>query len=60
VSAFPAVLDYDSFEMAVEDARRIMPNRDIAQLLRNDPDMIMSLMKGKNLIVYDHFENPFS
>ena len=54
------MLDYDSFEMAMDDAKRIMPNQDIAQLLRNDPDMIMSLMKGKNLIVYDHFDNPFS
>ena len=54
------VLDYECFEMAMQDAKRIMPQSDMTQLLRNDPDVIMSLMKGKSMIVYDHFDNPWS
>ena len=60
VSAYPMVLDYECFEMAMQDAKRIMPQSDMTQLLRNDPDVIMSLMKGKSMIVYDHFDNPWS
>jgi hypothetical protein len=44
----------------VQDAQRIMPSSDITQLLRNDPDVIMSLVKGKGLIPYDQFDNPWS
>lgn len=53
IEAFPAVLDVDDFERALEDARRMLPNMDVNSVLRSDPDMILSLQKGKNLIPYD-------
>lgn len=46
--------------MALEDARRIMPGVDVAAMLRSNPDTILSLFKGKNLIPYDEFKNPFT
>lgn len=104
--AFPAVLDVDDFERALEvgeiryfcrplrgpprccqanharlglqpdppahttatqllshpsqDATRIMPGMDVAAMLRANPDMVMSLMKGKHLITYDQIANPFT
>ncbi|WIA10616.1 hypothetical protein OEZ85_010798 [Tetradesmus obliquus] len=60
VEGFPLVLDVDDFELALEDAKRIMPGMDITQMLRSNPDMILSLQKGKNLIPYDQIDNPWS
>jgi len=60
VEAFPMVLDVEEFEMALADAKRIMPNMDVQQMLRTSPDMILSLQKGKNLIPYDQIANPWS
>ena len=57
------VLDYASFEEAVQDAKRIgliSSLSDITQLLRKDPEVILSLMKGKNMIIYDQIDNPWS
>jgi len=64
------------FERAVEDAFRLLPSlqrfadrggvRDpqgadaLAQLLRNDPDKVISLMKGSCLITYCQVGNPFT
>lgn len=45
---------------ALQDAKRIMPGIDVAQMLRSNPDMVLSLQKGKNLIPYDQIENPWS
>lgn len=36
-----------------QDAKRMMPNLDVAQTLRTNPDMILMLVKGKSLIPYD-------
>lgn len=58
--AFPAVLDVDDFERALDDARRLMPGADVAAMLRADPGLVMSLMKGKHLITYDQIDNPFT
>lgn len=44
----------------LQDAKRIMPGMDITQMLRSNPDMILSLQKGKNLIPYDQIDNPWS
>lgn len=60
VEIFPVVLDVDSFEVALADARRLMPNVDVVKMLRNEPQMILSLIKGKNLIPYDELANPWS
>ncbi|KAG1665034.1 hypothetical protein FOA52_003209 [Chlamydomonas sp. UWO 241] len=60
VQAFPLVLDYDTFEMAIEDLSRIMPGVDLSTLLRSNPGMIMGLAKGKALIPYDQVANPWS
>jgi uncharacterized protein YlzI (FlbEa/FlbD family) len=37
-----------------------MPNLDVAAMLRSNPDMVLSLMKGKHLINYDQLDNPFT
>ena len=58
-SLFPQVLDAGDFIRAVEDFKRIMPDRDLALQLRSEPDLILQLMKGKNLIPYDQVSNPF-
>ncbi|KXZ47268.1 hypothetical protein GPECTOR_36g120 [Gonium pectorale] len=60
VEMFPLVLDVECFEMALEDARRIMPGMDVTAMLRSNPDVILSLVKGKNLIPYDQISNPWS
>lgn len=60
VEAYPLVLDVEDFEMALADAKRIMPHIDAQQMLRSNPDMILSLQKGKNLIPYDQIANPWS
>jgi len=36
----------------------MLPGTDVGALLRNDPDVVLSLQKGVNLIPYDEFENP--
>ncbi|KAG2446366.1 hypothetical protein HXX76_000952 [Chlamydomonas incerta] len=60
VETFPLVLDVECFEMALEDARRIMPGINVTSMLRNNPDVILSLVKGKNLIPYDQISNPWA
>lgn len=37
----------------MQDAKRLMPQMDIAQTLRTNPDLVLSFQKGKNLIPYD-------
>jgi uncharacterized protein YlzI (FlbEa/FlbD family) len=37
-----------------------MPGLDVAAMLRANPNMVLSLMKGKHLITYDQIDNPFS
>jgi hypothetical protein len=46
--------------LLLQDAERIMPGIDVANMLRSNPDMILSLQKGKNLIPYDQIDNPWS
>ncbi|PNW77033.1 hypothetical protein CHLRE_10g419500v5 [Chlamydomonas reinhardtii] len=60
VETFPLVLDVECFEMALEDAKRIMPGINVTSMLRNNPDVILSLVKGKNLIPYDQISNPWA
>jgi len=36
-----------------QDTKRLMPTLDVAAMLRSNPDMVLSMMKGKHLIVYD-------
>ena len=43
-----------------QDAKRLMPGLDVAAMLRANPNMVLSLMKGKHLITYDQIDNPFS
>jgi hypothetical protein len=46
--------------LLLQDAARIMPGIDVTSMLRSNPDMILSLQKGKNLIPYDQIDNPWS
>jgi hypothetical protein len=74
VEAFPVVLSARGveFERAVEDAFRLLPALQrfargspeaadaLAQLLRQDPDKVIGMMKGSCLITYDQVSNPFT
>jgi hypothetical protein len=53
VEYYPQVLDIDDFELALQDAKRLMPKMDVAHTLRTNPEMVLSFQKGKNLIPYD-------
>jgi hypothetical protein len=53
VEYYPQVLDLDDFELALKDAKRLMPKMDVAHTLRTNPEMVLSFQKGKNLIPYD-------
>jgi hypothetical protein len=49
----PSILSVESFKQAVEDARRLMPGADIENMLLTDPDFVLSLQKGTDMIPYD-------
>lgn len=49
----PSVLSIDSFKQAVADARRLMPSANIENMLETDPDFVLSLQKGSDMIPYD-------
>lgn len=49
----PIMMDIDCFEEAVKDAYRMMDDIDIQNLMARDPDLILSLQKGSNMIPYD-------
>jgi len=42
-----------AYGAALQDAKRLMPQMDIAQTLRSNPELVLSFQKGKNLIPYD-------
>ena len=57
----PSILSVDSFKQAVEDARHLMPSADVENMLLTDPDFVLSLQKGTDMIPYDAVpENPWS
>lgn len=58
VQAHPLLLDVRSLQVALDDARRIMPGQDVIAMMGANPDLILSLVKGKNLVPYDQLENP--
>lgn len=37
----------------VQDAKRLMPQMDVAHTLRTNPEMVLMNLKGKHLIPYD-------
>lgn len=46
--------------LSMQDAARMLPGMDVVDMLRRQPDTILSLVKGKNLIPYDAISNPWS
>ncbi|MEW5301569.1 MAG: hypothetical protein WDW36_004422 [Sanguina aurantia] len=58
VQSHPLLLDVQSLEVALEDARRMMPGQDVVAMMGSNPGLILSLVKGKNLVPYDQLENP--
>lgn len=52
----PTMLDIEELKVAVEEAKRIMPNLDIQQAMGSDPHLILSFQRGSQLIPYDQFE----
>ena len=56
----PSVLSVDRFKAAVQDARRLMPGVHIESIMMSDPDFVLSLQKGTDMIPYDAIpENPW-
>lgn len=54
------MLSIDSFQRAVEDARRLVPNLDVEAKLMTEPDFVLSLQRGGDLIPYDPVpDNPW-
>ena len=53
VEEHPSPLDIATFQEAVREAKRIMPDLDVANVLNTNPSMIFSFQKGSNLIPYD-------
>ncbi|MEW5319146.1 MAG: hypothetical protein WDW38_010315 [Sanguina aurantia] len=58
VQSHPLLLDVQSLEVALEDARRMIPGQDVVAMMGSNPGLILSLVKGKNLVPYDQLENP--
>lgn len=56
----PIMMDIKCFEEAVEDAYRMMGDIDIQNLMARDPNLILSLQKGSNMIPYDEVPGPKS
>ena len=46
VEQYPSVLDVASFEQAVNEAKRMMPNLDVAHTVSTNPSMIFSFQKA--------------
>eukprot|EP00892_Ulva_mutabilis_P006787 jgi/Ulvmu1/4480/UM002_0205.1 len=56
----PSILSVDTFMAAVQDARRLMPGIHIESLMMSQPDFVLSLQKGTDMIPYDPIpENPW-
>lgn len=56
----PSVLSVESFKAAVADARRLMPQLNIESMMMSDPDFVLSLQKGTDMIPYDAIpDNPW-
>ncbi|KAK9810417.1 hypothetical protein WJX72_010391 [[Myrmecia] bisecta] len=53
VEEHPSMLDVDSFELALAEAKRLMPNLDITNALNTNPSIIFSCQRGSQLIPYD-------
>eukprot|EP00210_Caulerpa_lentillifera_P000947 g917.t1 len=53
VEQYPMLLNVESFEEAIRDARRLIPYCNFEQIMQTNPSMILSLQKGKDMIPYD-------
>ncbi|CAD7699318.1 unnamed protein product [Ostreobium quekettii] len=54
VERHPVVLDVPGFEEAMADVRRMMgEGTDVEELLARNPDIILALQKGEDMIPYD-------
>eukprot|EP01026_Neomeris_dumetosa_P026986 TRINITY_DN2196_c0_g1_i16.p3 TRINITY_DN2196_c0_g1~~TRINITY_DN2196_c0_g1_i16.p3 ORF type:complete len:150 (-),score=21.40 TRINITY_DN2196_c0_g1_i16:1039-1437(-) len=49
----PVVLNFQSFKQALEDAKRMMPQQDLQVALIRDPQLVLSLQRGADMIPYD-------
>lgn len=47
------MLETKSFKEAVQEARRLMPNLDIADALNQNPEIIFSTQRHESMIPYD-------
>lgn len=54
------MLSVDSFKKAVRDARTLLPGLHLEHILRTEPDFVLSLQKGTDMIPYDAVpDNPW-
>lgn len=49
----PSMLDIEELRVAMEEAKRIMPNLDLQKAMGSDPHLVLSFQRGTQLIPYD-------
>ena len=49
----PSLLDVESFETALQEAKRMMPNLDLVAAMTRNPDMIFGFQRRGDMIPYD-------
>ena len=47
------MLEVDSFKMALDEVKRLMPKLDISTALRTQPEIIFSTQRTKGMIPYE-------
>jgi len=59
VAEYPLVLDLQCFKRALEDCKLLL-NKDPSEVLRANPQLVLNLVKGKNMVPYDQLTNPWA
>ena len=53
VEQYPSLLDVESFETALEDAKMMMPNLDLVAVMTRNPEIIFGFQRRGHMIPYD-------
>jgi len=53
VEQYPSLLDVESFETALQEAKRMMPNLDLVAAMKRNPDMIFGFQRRGHMVPYD-------
>ena len=53
VEEHPTLLDVKAFEVAVNDAKHVIPGLDVSHMMRYNPALIFGFQRGSQMIPYD-------